>query len=60
MEVRGEGERHHRRLPALSRYSHGGLRGGGDPWRGKKKKEKSTHERFLRILLDSNQLSAVN
>ena len=34
MEVRGEGERHHRRLPALCCYSHGGLRGGGDPCGG--------------------------
>lgn len=57
MEVRGEGERHHGWLPALCRNSHGGLRGGGDPWRGKKKR---TDKRFLRIPLNSNQLSAVN
>lgn len=37
MEVRSEGERHYRGLTALCRYSHGGLRGGGDPWQGRKK-----------------------
>lgn len=31
MEVRGQGEWHHGWLPALCRYCHGGLGGGGDP-----------------------------
>lgn len=34
MEVGGEGERHHGRLPALCRGRHGGLRGGGEAWWG--------------------------
>lgn len=33
LELRGQGERHHRWLPPLCRHCHGGLRGGGDPWK---------------------------